>query len=54
MKKLLKHPMKNIIKVKPKRIQGWKLIKRKGGRSCVKWKGCESSFNSRINMNDVV
>ena len=31
-----------------------KVIKKKGDKIYVKWKGCDNSFNSRINKKDLV
>ena len=31
-----------------------KVIKRKGDKICVKWKGYDNSFNSWINKNDII
>ena len=30
-----------------------KIIKKKGDKLCVKWKGCDSSFNSWIDKKDL-
>ena len=31
-----------------------KIVKRKGGKLYVKWKGCDNSFNSWINKKDIL
>ena len=30
------------------------IIKRKGDKLCIKWKSCDSSFNSWIDKKDIV
>ena len=37
-----------------KKIYSWKVIKRKGNKLYVKWKGYDSSFNSWIDKKDTV
>ena len=37
-----------------KKIYSWKVIKRKGNKLYVKWKGYDSSFNSWIDKKDIV
>ena len=37
-----------------KNIYSWKVIKRKGNKLYVKWKGYDSSFNSWIDKKDIV
>ena len=47
MKKNSKKQIKKSLELK-------KLIKRKGGRLCVRWKGNDNSFNSWINKKEIV
>ena len=52
VKKLLKHFMKKNYKKQEFRIE--KVIKRKGNKLYVKWKGYDNSFNSWIDKKDLV
>ena len=49
-KKLLERFTKKLQKTNQKKIRSEKLIKRKGDRLYVKWKGYDSSFNSWIDI----
>ena len=40
---------KELQETNQKKINDEKVIKRKSSKLCVKWKGYDSSFNSRIN-----
>ena len=52
--KLLEHFVKKICKKnKAKRIYDRKVIKKKGNKLYVKWRGYDYSFNSWIDKNDV-
>ena len=51
MKKLLEHFMKKNYKIL---IKTKKVIKRKGDKLYVKWKGYDSLFNSWIDKKDLV
>ena len=55
VKKLLKHFMKkNCKKLINNNLELKKVIKRKGDKLYVKWKGYDSSFNSWIDNKDVI
>ena len=41
-------------KINQKKFRVEKVIKIKGDKLCVKWKGCDSSFNSWIDKKDIV
>ena len=41
-------------KTNPKKFRIEKIIKRKGYKIYVKWKGCNNSFNSWTNRKDIV
>ena len=43
--------MKKIVK---KNLEQKKIIKRKGDKMCVKWKGYDNSFDSWIDKKDIV
>ena len=45
---------KNCRKKKQKKFRDEKVIKRKGNKLYIKWKGYESSFNSWINKTGIV
>ena len=47
-KKILESFTKKNCKIKSKKIRVEKVIKRKGDLLFIKWKGCESFFNSWI------
>ena len=49
-KKLLERFTKKLQKTNQKKIRIEKLIKRKGDKLYVKWKGYDSSFNSWIDI----
>ena len=52
---LLEHFMKkNCKRLIKKRFRIEKILKRKGDKLYVKWKGCDNSFNSWINKKDIV
>ena len=54
-KKLLEHLTKrNCGKQIKKEFTNEKVIKRKGDKLCVKWKGYDNSFNSWIDKTDIV
>ena len=54
-KKLLERFMKTYSKkTNQKQFNIEKVIKRKGAKLCVKWKGFDSSFNSWIGKKDIV
>ena len=44
---------KQLQKTNKKKFRVEKVIKRKGDKLCVKWKGCNSSFNSWIDKKDI-
>ena len=44
---------RNCKKLVKKNIRIEKIIKRKGDKLYVKWKGCDNSFNSWINKKDL-
>ena len=53
VKKLLEHFMKmNCKKTNQKEFRIEKVLKRKGDKLYVKWKGCDNSFNNWINKKD--
>ena len=53
-KKLLERfKKKNCKKKNQKEFRVEKVIKRKGDKLYVKWKGCDSSLNSWINKKDI-
>ena len=54
VKKLLEHFMKKNYRRLIKKNLDRKVIKRKGDKLYVKWKGYDSSFNSRIDKKDLV
>ena len=55
MKKLLEHFMKKELqKINQKEFRIEKIIKRKGDKLNVKWKGYDNSFNSWIDKKDLV
>ena len=55
MTKLLKHFMKkNCKKTNKKQFRVEKVIKKKGNKLYVKWKGYDNSFNSWIDKKDVI
>ena len=54
VKKLLEHFVRKNCKRLIKKFRIEKLIKRKGDKLYVKWKGFNSSFNSWINKKDLV
>ena len=56
MKKLLEHFMKKELQKKKnqKEFRIEKVIKKKGNKLYVKWKGYDSSFNSWIDKRDVI
>ena len=45
---------KELQKTSQKEFRIETVIKRKGDRLSVKWKGCDNSFNTRINMKDIM
>ena len=45
---------KDLQKINQKEIRVEKEIMKKGDKLYVKWKSCDSSFNSWINENDIV
>ena len=45
---------KELQKKNPKKFRDEKVIKRKGNKLYVKWKGYDSSFNSWINKTGIV
>ena len=45
---------KELQKTNKKEFRIEKVIKRKGDKLCVKWKGYDNSFNSWINKKDLV
>ena len=45
---------KELQKIDQQKFRIEKVIKRKGDKLCVKWKGYDSSFNSWINKKDLV
>ena len=54
-KKLLEGFLKqNCKKTNQEEFRVKKVIKRKGDKLCVKWKGCDNSFNSWIDKKDIV
>ena len=56
-KKFLKRLIKNNFKKKKKKMKQnleKKLTKKKGDKLYVKWKGCDSLFNSSIDKKDIV
>ena len=55
VKKLLEHFMKKELqKINQKEFRIEKIIKRKGDKLNVKWKGYDNSFNSWIDKKDLV
>ena len=55
VKKLLEHFMKNNCKkIDEQEFRMEKVIKKKGNKLYVKWKGYDSSFNSCIDKKDLV
>ena len=46
--------MKKNFKKQIKKNLEWKVIKKKGDKLYVKWKGYDNSFNSWINKKDIV
>ena len=55
VKKLLEHFMKKELqKINQKEFRIEKIIKRKGDKLYVKWKGYDNSFNSWIDKKDLV
>ena len=54
VKKLLKHFMKKNYKTNQQKFRIEKVIKRKGDKLYVKWKGYDNSFNSWIDKKDLV
>ena len=55
VKKLLEVFMKkNCKKLVQKEFRIEKILKRKGDKLCVKWKGYDNSFNSWINKKDLI
>ena len=54
VKKLLEHYIKKKVETSQTKFRVEKLIKRKGYRLHVKWKGYDDSFNSWINMKYIV
>ena len=53
-KKLLSLFMRKSYKNKPKVFSTKKLIKRKGNKLYLKWKGYDNSFGSRIDEEDIL
>ena len=45
---------KDLQKTNQKEFRAEKVIKRKGNKLCVKWKGYSNSFNSRIDKKDKI
>ena len=45
---------KELQKTSQKEFRIETVIKRKGDRLSVKWKGCDNSFNTGINMKDIM
>ena len=45
---------KELQKTNQKELRVEKVIKRKGDKLYIKWKGCDSSFNSWINKKDII
>ena len=45
---------KELQKTNQKEVRTEKVIKRKGDKLCVKWKGYDDSFNSWIDKKDLV
>ena len=54
VKKLLEHFTKKNCKKNQKEFRVEKVIKTKGDKLYVKWKGCDSSFNSWIDEKDII
>ena len=54
VKKLLDHFMKKNYKRLISKNLGEKVIKKKGDKLYVKWKRCNSSFNSCISKKDLI
>ena len=55
MKRLLEVFMKKELqKTNQKEFRIDKILKRKGNKLCVKWKGYNNSFNSWINKKDIL
>ena len=54
LKKLLDPFMKKSCKKNQQEFRIEKVIKRKRNKIYVKWKGCDNSFNSWIDKNDVI
>ena len=54
MKKLLERFKRNCKKTSQKEFRIEKVIKKKGDKLYVKWKGCDNSFNSQIDKKDIV
>ena len=55
VKKLLERFMKkNCTKTNQQTFRIEKVIKKKGDKLCVKWKGYNSSFNSWIDKKDLI
>ena len=55
VKKLLQHFMKkNLQNTNQQKFRIEKVIKRKGDKLYVKWKGYDSSFNSYIDKKDLI
>ena len=55
MKKLLEHSMeKNCKKTNEEEFRIEKVIKKKGNKQYVKWKGYDNLFNSWIDKKDLV
>ena len=50
----VKKLLERIRKKNYKRLSSEKLIKRKGKKLFVKWKGCDSSFDSWIDQKGIV
>ena len=53
-KKLCEVFMRKIAKTNQKELSIEKVIKRKGNKLYVKWKGYDSTFNSWINKNNII
>ena len=45
---------KELQKTNKKEFRVEKLIKKKGDKRCVKWKGYDNSFNSWVDKKDIV
>ena len=54
MKKLLEVFTKKIAKTSPEKYRIEKVLKRKGDKLYVKWKGYDSCFDSWINKKDLI